>query len=260
MAHKKTFIIVLIALLLSGIGVFFAHHYIETAIAGFKPVHVENKQKPKVEMVELAGTTTHLEAGEILTAKHFKSIQVPVPIANKHDYVFWQDINTIFGQRLTTPLPMTAAVRYSDTSELDYLVFSDQLNPGERAMTIPADAFNSIFGYLQPKDKIDLLLISDQDGQKNMIPLVQNIQILATDLLFQTDMTQVTLPNSGEINSITLRVSEQQAHRIALGQSLGDLVLLMRNKIDSTPKKSGQMKQNTIITKKKQVEIIVGGA
>lgn len=272
MTSKKTFIILCFAFAVSALGVFMLYSTIEATITAKQATNTA-KPKPKpTKLIKLVGTQRRLIPGETLKLADITPLDIPVKIAKQQDYVLWQDRQDLINQRLILTLPSQAAIRYSDLSTTQYMVFSDQLNAGERAMTIPVDAFSSIYGYLQPKDHIDLLLVSTQNNQKQTISLVENIEVLATDLFTQTDLTQPTLPNSGEINAITLRVNAMQASRIALGQSLGELVLLMRNQqtIDvskvnhaASPLNSQEILgpiKNDHYKPKFSVEMIVGGS
>lgn len=256
MNQRKTFIILILATLLSATGVYFAHNYIQQEISLYKaPV---KSVQPQIPMVELVGISKRHTPGTVIDNTMIGALKVPADIAAQHDYVPWDDRDSVLGARLLVTLPSTAAIRYSDVAQADFLLFSDQLQPGERAMTIAADAFHTIFGYLQPGDHIDILLVTN-GKQNKTIPLLSNIEVLASDALLAPDLTKAGTPNTGETNTLTVKVTQTQAQTLSLGLTQGKLVVLLRNRNDTALDDKLTMSQNSLFPVKKSVQLIIGG-
>lgn len=122
--------------------------------------------------------------------------------------------------------------------------FSDLLEEGERAITLPVDSIKSNDGMLTFGDRIDLLLVLDggsgsESARQQLVPLVENVRVLATG---QTPLAtrDADLP-AGEgdpenlYSTVTVGVSSEQATQLLLAKDMGSVVVLLRNRSDEGP-------------------------
>lgn len=113
------------------------------------------------------------------------------------------------------------------------------IKTGMRAFTIQTPSFSSsLAGFLQPGNKVDVLLTvnssggsDDPSGGATTTTLLQNAEILAVH-------TQVNTPTSNKIDpdqtkSVTLLVTPDDAALLDLGQNKGTLHLSLRNLKDT---------------------------
>lgn len=258
MSRRKNILIMIVALSFSAFGVIFAYHYINNQVkAQTAQVQAQGSNVP-VALIKLVGIPQGLQIGRILDETVIAPITVPEEIAFTADYVTWENRDKILGKKITLDLPPSAAIRYSDVVDEAFKVFADLLEPGERAMTIPVNPFNSIYGYLQPLDYIDILLLEGK--AKSATPLLNQIQVLATDLQLAPHFEQLDIPNTMGVSTLTLKVNHQQAQKLALALTQGEIVILLRNANDqlAVPQKTITSKTFKPVSPKK-VQIIIGG-
>ncbi|MFN7784157.1 MAG: Flp pilus assembly protein CpaB [Lysobacterales bacterium] len=120
--------------------------------------------------------------------------------------------------------------------------FSDLLEPGERAVTLPIDEIKSNDGLLQLGDRVDLLLVAggtDKASETELVPMVENVRVLATGRT--TLATRSADLPSGDAeadlamgySTVTVGVTADQATQLLLAKDVGDLVVLLRNRSDT---------------------------
>lgn len=110
----------------------------------------------------------------------------------------------------------------------------------KRAITIAVNEVRGVGGFVLPGDRVDVMLTSSA-GRKDKLPvtrtLLQNIQVLGVD---QT--SSETKDDPQVVNAVTLLVSPEEGKKLTLGQSIGDLNLMLRNEGDVT------LGRNTVVT------------
>lgn len=106
-----------------------------------------------------------------------------------------------------------------------------QLEPGYRAVAIEIERGNSVGGYIQPNDHVDVIVTSRVDGpdgeQVNSDLVVEDVRVLAMG-----DETQAQAsgeaPKTIEANVAVLELTASGARAVALANELGDLSLALR--------------------------------
>jgi pilus assembly protein CpaB len=99
---------------------------------------------------------------------------------------------------------------------------SHEVPPLWRAVTICADDMNSLCGMLQPGDRVDLLMTT-QDESESLV-LAADRQVLAVGQ--QTGLQKGD--QESKSNTITLLVKPQEAQRIALAEERGRIRIALR--------------------------------
>jgi pilus assembly protein CpaB len=133
-------------------------------------------------------------------------------------------------RRGTTVVP--AALQAAAVSE----PLASQLAPGKRALTIHVDQVNSLAGQLNTGDRIDLFYSMNQQASALLIPLLQNVQVLATGADRSTWEAGVSPSDiRPEFDSLTLLVSAEEAARVVLAEQTGHLTVLLRAVEDAAP-------------------------
>jgi pilus assembly protein CpaB len=106
-----------------------------------------------------------------------------------------------------------------------------------RACTITTNVSSSVAGFILPGNHVDVLLSMTGDADKEATggatttTLLQNVEILATDQNIEAPAANVA-PN---LRSVTLLVTPDQAAKLQLGQTKGQLHLTLRNPGDADP-------------------------
>lgn len=158
-----------------------------------------------------------------------------------------EQFNSVKGATINKPLAQ-GKILNRDFIDLDLPAdFSGTIHDGQRAMTIEVNMINGISGLIRPGNHIDLFarLAARSDpaqsgaGGEIVIPVLENVTVLATD-------RKSARPNVAEFraiasekppqvyNSLTLEVSSKQAALIAVAQSRGVLIAILRNIKDTS--------------------------
>ena len=103
------------------------------------------------------------------------------------------------------------------------------LKPDMRAYTIKVDDVSGVAGFLQPGDRVDILMtlsMPDKTGEKFSKVVLQDIMVLTAGKVWQQ-------AGSGEpksVNTVTLEVTPQQSEVLNLASAQGKIHLSLRNR------------------------------
>lgn len=115
------------------------------------------------------------------------------------------------------------------------------IRPGHRAMTVRADCGFGATGFIEPGDRVDVLVtIDDQDRRRAVTKTVlENITVLATgnkagerDEDAEMEVEDAGSAGAGPDEVYTLEVSPDDGEKLALAASRGRLHFAMRNALD----------------------------
>ncbi len=258
---NKNLIMLLISLGVGVGGVYLTKDFIE------KKVNYYKNQLEKTEtMVSLVVPNRGLQRGALVTMRDFSIRQIPVKYAHKNA-VTEASFTTAVGQRLSFDLAKGRPLLWAHLEGGVYPTFSGKLKPGTRALAFTVDKINSISGFLQPNDNIDLLL----DYKDEIMPIIQNLKVLATGVQTQIDKTGRQTDDS--FRTITVEVTPEVAEKITLAKSIGKITALLRSPEDDAPMSKEPMTvarlfnkpvpkpkiRKRIVRKEKGIEYIIGG-
>jgi pilus assembly protein CpaB len=104
---------------------------------------------------------------------------------------------------------------------------SSILEPGKRAVTVRVDDVRGVAGFIQPGDRVDVVLIrTEMDSRKNESSsdiILQFAKVLAIDQITGERTEQPTIAKA-----VTLEVSPEEAQKILLATNIGRLSLVLR--------------------------------
>jgi pilus assembly protein CpaB len=121
-----------------------------------------------------------------------------------------------------------------------------RLEKGMRAFTVPVNSTSMAAGFIQPDDRVDILLTYRQtiqyDGddpaleqliRKNINSIatetiLENIRVLAVDQVLAQDMDEEAKAKARVGSTVTLEVSPKVAETLAVATTLGQLTLVLR--------------------------------
>ena len=217
--------------------------------------YLESKERQMEEMlaaqqetrVDVVVASTDINPGTVIGAQNMAIASVPVSNLSAAAVTpdqFGRFENKVLTARMSSGEPL-----------LDHFVsglgaerFSDLLQEGERAVTIPVDDLKSNDGMLTYGDRVDLLLlIKDQEasGQsesgQSLHPLLEDVRVLAVGkaalVSREADYTADQEFDGGELSysTLTVGVNTEQAARLLLARDLGNVVVMLRNREDRGP-------------------------
>ncbi|MBX2806048.1 MAG: Flp pilus assembly protein CpaB [Hyphomicrobiales bacterium] len=107
-----------------------------------------------------------------------------------------------------------------------------KLTENMKAITIRVNDVAGVAGFVQPEDRVDVFLTYSKDQNKDnpaigssVVVLLQNIRVLAVD------QTTSRADQPTPANAVTLEVNTQEAQKLTLASSVGNLSLAL-NRLD----------------------------
>jgi len=269
-SRTKGFLMFFLAIALGAGGVYFSRQYIEDQIATYRS-ELE-KTEPMVKVVVPA---RKLLRGETITSDVLVLRSIPAQYADSNS-VTGADYEIAIGQQVDFDVDEGRALLWAHLEGGKAPTFSGKVPEGLRAMTIRVDEINSISGFLQPEDRVDLFLSHNATGKQEIFPLIERLEVIATGVQTVVDKNGNTTTRS--FSTITIQVSPETAQRITLAQEVGKITAVLRNPGDEAPLVGAPMNVSKLlgiapepeVVKKKQpvrrpkpapsIEFIVGGS
>ncbi|RME21400.1 MAG: Flp pilus assembly protein CpaB [Deltaproteobacteria bacterium] len=120
------------------------------------------------------------------------------------------------------------------------------VTPGKRAMTVVVDTESGVAGFLQPNNYVDVIVTirpDDEDIESKWLTetILQGVKVLAVDasLTSNAEAEEQKRKNTRSSRrykpSVTLEVTLEEAEKLALASSKGDLHMVLRSDVDISP-------------------------
>lgn len=223
----KHIVMFALSLALGGAGVFFSRQYIEEQVSYYKGQL--NKTEP---MVEVVVPNRAMSRGEILLASDLSIREIPEKYVDTNS-VSGNNYDVAIGQRVDFDIDEGRPLLWAHLEGGLTPTFSGKVADGLRAMTVRVDDINSISGFLQPQDKVDLMLSYGSGAGQQIFPLIQRLDVIATGI--QTLVDKSSSGSTRSFSTITVHVSPSDGQKITLAQQVGKLTAMLRNPDDSAP-------------------------
>lgn len=259
-----------VSLCLACVGMFYSKSYIENQVNYYRAQL--NQTEP---MTKVVVPKRKLLRGEMVGTDDISLRDVPTKYADSNS-VNGGNYETAVGQRLSYDIDQGRPLLWAHLEGGRTPTFSGKVPSGLRAMTVKVDEINSISGFLQPKDRIDLLLSYGSGVSNQIFPLIQNLDVIATGI--QTLVDKSAQGGKRSFTTITVKVSPEEAKKITLSQQVGKLTAMLRNPDDEAPLSTVPMSvaqllnkpipvkkekvRRKVVQKKKEkgIEYIIGGS
>ncbi len=246
---KKNLIMMCMALMLGGMGVFLSKNYIEEQVAYYK-----GQLEQTETMVKIVVPNRKLFRGEIVSSNVLLIREIPEKYADSNS-VTAANYDVAIGQRVDFDVDEGRPLLWAHLEGGLSPTFSGKVPTGLRAMTVRVDEINSISGFLQPKDRIDLLLTYGSGATQQITPIIQNLDVIATGVQTLVDKNGSGAKRS--FTTITVQVSPEQAKKITLSQQVGKMTAMLRNPEDESPLSTKPMSVSSLFGEKKPVKAVV---
>jgi pilus assembly protein CpaB len=116
--------------------------------------------------------------------------------------------------------------------------------PGMRAISIKVDDVIGVSGFVSPGSRVDLVVTIRREDDSMTRTVASNVQVLAAGT--RRDQARTETDAKGT-SVVTLMVSPADAERIALAQSEGQIMLVLRNPLDELPTVTSGIKTATLM-------------
>jgi len=220
--NKMTIILLFGAVLAGGAGWFLTQNYIDTRVTDYKSDFDEERQA-----VSVVVASRDLAVGEILSPSTAQIRQIP-GVYVPRDAIRPGQFSSVEGRQLIHAIKVGEPILKIHVNSVKVDGLASLLKDGERAITIPVDTLDTMSGFLNPGDHVDLY-ITLKDGERDRtVPLVENVRVLATG----KDIDDGIQEKQKKYSEITIGLSPLDVTRVIHGQTVGDLAVVLRKSKD----------------------------
>lgn len=192
-------------------------------------------QRQAVALPSPSGTivvaAAQLGFGVALTRENL--IEIPWAASNTPDGAFATKEELLKDGRRVVLTPMQrneTILRTKITGPGQRASLSSLLEEGRKAVTIRVDDVRGVAGFVLPGDRVDVVLIRQDNRDNTSDILIQHVKVLAVDQLVNERQEQPTIAKA-----VTLEVTTEQAQKILLASNVGKLSLILRQAGQSEP-------------------------
>jgi pilus assembly protein CpaB len=190
------------------------------------------KEVAKIEEVRLKEAATaevNLPVGTQLKAEMIKSVSF---LEDSLPPGSFSDPNEQVGRVVIAPLERQELILESRLAPSDVKTggMAAILKPGKRAVSIAGNKVLGVSGLINPGDRVDILLTSNDPKTKTTVnkTVFENVLILATG----TQLSRNAEGKPSPVDSYTLEVTPEQAEKLVLASSQGKIHFALRIILD----------------------------
>lgn len=227
-------------------GAFFSRKYIENRVDFYREQLVQPEK-----MVQIVVPKMSLRRGQALASELLSLRSIPEKYADSNA-LSQHNFTEAIGQQLAFDVDEGRPLLWAHLEGGRSPTFSGMVPKGSRALTVRVDEINSISGFLQPQDRIDLLMTYGSGTSNVVFPLLQEMIVIATGVQTQV-VKNGDLASKRAFSTITINVTPEEAQKITLAQKIGKLTAVLRNPEDSLPLANTPMTTARLFNKKKKV-------
>lgn len=224
--QKKALLLLLIALIMGGVVTVLVNTMLKREVQ-------ERAEQDVIKTTKVLVAASDLKTGLRLDKVTVKKVDWPAENIPEGAYV---DLDLLLGDK--PPI----VIRKMNKNEiiLPYKLSPQGARGGlpakiaedRRAITIEVNEISGVSGFVLPGTFVDVLLTSTVGQRNNQLAsrtLLQNVPVLGVDQFSSEDEDKPKV-----VNAVTLQVTPHDGKKLALGQEMGKLSLLLRNEIDAS--------------------------
>ncbi len=240
-----------LAMAFGGTSYVAGNHWLDNA-AQARLNEIESQARPEVELATLVVTTEQLRFGAKIEREKLKEVPWPKDAMPAGAFTNIDELVDNGDRKAIKTIESGEPVTSSKLTGVDAKAgLAGLISDGMRAVTIPVDMVNGVGGFVQPGDRVDIVLTQrDRDeGEQTAKILMENVKVLSID---QEADTRTEVARVAQ--TVTLETDAEGAQRLALSTSLGRLSLLLRGAGDDTELSSSSMSGENIHGKQESNE------
>jgi pilus assembly protein CpaB len=216
--RNRTFLVVGLSLVLATLASYAVYRAIE--------------QRP-VREVEVATVHAVVAAGPLPVGTLLESSQVrlvPWPAASPVAGGFTR-LDEVVGRGLIAAVVQNEPITESKLAPREAGAgLAPTIPPGMRAIAVRVNDVISVAGFTAPGTRVDVVVTVRPDRESVSRVVVGNVQVLTAGTRMDQETARSGQPVAATV--VTLLVTPEDAERIALAQSEGEIVLALRNPMD----------------------------
>ena len=214
MIRRQTLIALVVALILGLIAVYLANAFLTRS----------ERDRGLGDTTKIAVAAVPLDYGMPLTPENVKFIDFPVASLPPGTYRTVAQLLPAGKKRVALrPMLINEPILASKISaEGEGASMASLLPEGMRAVSVRINDVSGVAGFVQPNDTVDVLITRTFEGERITDVLMQNVRVLAMGQnVKERDQAKVS-------KSTTLQVDPVDAQKLALGEAVGSLSLVLR--------------------------------
>jgi pilus assembly protein CpaB len=118
---------------------------------------------------------------------------------------------------------------------------------GMRAMSVRVNDVIGVAGFVVPGTRVDVLVTIRRSSDSMTRTAASNVQVLTAGTRLDQGKPESDAKTANASTVVTLMVSPQDAERIALAQAEGDIMLVLRNPLDTEPVMTSGVKTASLL-------------
>lgn len=224
--------------------------YLKSREAAIREALLRSQQREIAVVV----ASRDLTPGAAIESRNLAVRQIPQEYVHP-DALAPNEFERFEGRVLVEPVASGKPVLKSFIEKQFPTTFSDTIELKRRAITVQVDDVNSISGLIRPGDRVDLFAnmpaeslnpgqSADDEGVgtqgKRIVPVLQNIEVLATGEEAESDYREKLLLLEGGVarqpnvtyTTLTVSVTPEQGAYLSTARDVGDLIAMLRNRRD----------------------------
>jgi Flp pilus assembly protein CpaB len=152
--------------------------------------------------------------------KYFEEREFPDELAPKKGV---ESFESVKNQKLTKPISADAPLSKEDILGGDKADFSQAIPVGYQALAIKVQTHTIAGGFVRPMEKVDVIWTMNRSQEALAMTILQNVLVLATDLEDGREGEKAKIAST-----VTLAVKPDEAQKLTLAASQGELCLKLR--------------------------------
>lgn len=227
------------------------NYYLESQTQALTEARINelDANRPVVEAVELAKVvvaTSEIKFGEVIDSNKIKVVDWPQDAFPEGAFTAASEVISDGNRRvLTTIFPGEPIITAKITGENGRAGLAGIIAEGMRAVTVPVNTVNGVAGFVQPGDRVDILITKNDDNDDGVsaTTLMEYVKILSVD------------QNAGSRNetaqlasSVTIETDAKGAKKIAWGLNVGTLSLTLRGAGDAQTAQTNNTDSNGLFS------------
>jgi len=215
---------IILALVVAVVASVFIYKWMKKQTAPKEVAKIE-----EVKLKEAAIAEVDLPVGTQLKPEMVKSVSF---LEDSLPPGYFSDPNILVGRVVISPLKRQELILESRLAPSDVKTggMAAVLKPGKRAVSIAGNKVLGVSGFINPGDRVDVLLTSTDPKTKTNVnkTVFENVLILATG----TQLSRNAEGGPSPVDSYTLEVTPEQAEKLVLASSEGNIHFALRSILD----------------------------
>jgi len=254
---NKSLRLLVIAIGLAILAAFLAVQYLEMREKALRLAY----QQPDKKTLRMVVAARDLPSGSLVNSQNMSLRRIPIDLVHAQA-VTPEQFARLQGRRMIQPIKAGRTLLWTHVAGVKRSDFSDVIDLGRRAVTVPIDELGSNAGMLRPGNHVDLYVtmsakyVGGTSGDV-VLPVLQNVEVLATGTIIEPEKQatmSVAYRNKGTgYSNITIDLTPKESALIFAAKTAGRITAILRNRADKGRSNFGHVQASDILSLAQEV-------